>query len=654
MSWLPWDRGSRKTTPGRNFQRSRRPSRTAPPVEPAPEPAARAFPPANNGASRVGPVGPKNGVTAPAPNELRRSGNRHSPASTSRRDSGMLVARRLRDIVVAEGLITPEQFADTVAEKRPGESLSNALLRRDVVTEDQLVDFFSRHYRIPIVTIPELPIPEEIIKVVPAAVARKHEVIPVWRTPSSLTLAIADATNVTALDDVAFLTGLQIIPAIATPSAIRRAVDQSYEPVDLAEMFGELERVSEEQLEVVRVVEHTRPDVTDLKASADQEPVVRLVDMILTDAVRRRVSDVHLEADETAFHVRFRIDGMLREVMSPPRRLEQSVISRLKIMANLDIAERRLPQDGRIRLRHTGREVDFRVSILPTVFGESVALRMLDNAAYTLPWPDLGFDPWSQEHFEQAIRRPHGMILITGPTGSGKTTTLYSAIHRLNSPEVNIVTVEDPVEYKLRGLNQVQVNDDIGLTFAAVLRSFLRHDPNVVLVGEMRDTETAQIAVRASLTGHLVMSTLHTNDCPSTVARLIDMGIPPFLVASSLRMVLAQRLVRRVCAECREPYEPDKETLTRYGHGPENSERATFYRGKGCPSCNFTGLRGRVALYETMPVSPEIRALIMEGRYGDIQEEAQRQGMKTLREVGFIKVVNGITTIEEVLRVTED
>jgi len=397
----------------------------------------------------------------------------------------------------------------------------------------------------------------------------------------------------------------------------------------------------------------TQVDVFELKESADEAPVVKLVNMVLVDAIRKGASDLHWEPYEKTFRIRFRIDGVLHEMLSPPKRLEPAIISRLKIMSNLDISERRLPQDGRIKIRHGHREIDFRVSILPTIFGEKAVLRILDKDSLQLDLTKLGFDPWSYEKFDHAIHQPYGMVLITGPTGSGKTTTLYSAISTINSPEHNIMTAEDPVEYNLKGVNQVQVNEGVGRSFAAVLRSFLRQDPDVILVGETRDLETAQIAIRAALTGHLVFTTLHTNDCPSTVARLFDMGIPPFLLSSALLLILAQRLGRRICKECRQPMQGREEDLVPYGHTPQGLTNVTFYRGKGCATCNFTGMKGRVAIYEVMPVTEALRDMILKNAAtADIREQAQRDGMKTLRESGLMKVIEGTTTVEEILRVT--
>jgi type IV pilus assembly protein PilB len=394
-------------------------------------------------------------------------------------------------------------------------------------------------------------------------------------------------------------------------------------------------------------------DVIELKESADEAPVIKLVNMVLADAIRRGASDLHWEPYEKEFRIRFRIDGVLHEMLSPPKRHEPAIISRLKIMASLDIAERRLPQDGRIKLRWGRREIDFRVSILPTIFGEKAVLRILDKDSLKLDLSALGFDPWSLEKFTEAIHQPYGMVLITGPTGSGKTTSLYSAIHSINSPDHNIMTAEDPVEYNLRGVNQVQVNDGIGRTFAAVLRSFLRQDPDVILVGETRDLETAQISIRAALTGHLVFTTLHTNDCPSSVARLVDMGVPPFLLSSALVLILAQRLSRRICNECKEPFDAHEDDLVPYGHVAQGVGKIKLYRGRGCQTCNFTGMKGRVAIYEVMPISDEIRELVLkDASTAEIRQMAQSQGMKTLRQAGLQKVLEGVTTTQEVLRVT--
>ncbi|HXJ79162.1 MAG TPA: type IV-A pilus assembly ATPase PilB [Candidatus Methylomirabilis sp.] len=564
---------------------------------------------------------------------------------------------RLGDRLVAEGLITADQLQRALAEQRgTREKLGSILLRMNFLTEDKLLSFLSRQYSVPSITLSHLDIDPEVLKLVPAQLAERLHVLPVKRSGNVLTLAMADPTNVLALDDVAFFTNLQIQPVVASEMAIRQAAERAYgdQGSSMADMMSELEE-AESDVEVVEGQDEFvgKTDVFELKESADEAPVVRLMNMILVDAIRRGASDVHLEPYEKMFRVRFRIDGVLQEIMGPPKRLEAALTSRVKIMANLDIAERRLPQDGRIKLRYHQREIDFRVSTLPTIFGEKTVMRILDKESLQLDLNKLGFDPWSLEQFSRSITSPHGMIMITGPTGSGKTTTLYSAINTINSPDINIMTAEDPVEYNLKGVNQLQVNDEIGRTFAAALRSFLRQDPDVILVGETRDLETAQIGIRAALTGHLVLTTIHTNDCPSTVARLLDMGIPPFLVSSALLLILAQRLARRVCPDCKEPYEADEESLVPYGHVPEGLGKVSFYRGKGCQTCNFTGMRGRVAIYEVMPVTQEIRDLILRNEStAEIRDVARAQGMRGLRQNGLQKVLEGITTVDEVLRVT--
>jgi type IV pilus assembly protein PilB len=566
------------------------------------------------------------------------------------------IGRRLGDLLVNDGLLSPEQLASALAEQRTTtEKLGSILVRMNLIQEDQLVGFLSRQYGIPSITLTQLDIDAEVVSLVPARIARKYEVLPVKRSGNSLTLAMADPTNVFAIDDVAFMTNLQVLPVVASQNALRLTIERCYDSQTtalsdlIAEIDGEVG-----QVEVVEGEEgDALLDVFELKESADQAPVVRLVNMLLVDAIVRGASDIHLEPYEKVFRVRLRIDGMLHEVMTPPKRLEAAIVSRVKIMANLDIAERRLPQDGRLKLRYNGREIDFRISTVPTIHGEKVVMRLLDKGALKLDVAGLGFDPWSLETFTKAIHSAYGMVLLTGPTGSGKTTTLYSAIQAINSPDVNIVTAEDPVEYNLKGINQLQVHEGIGRTFAASLRSFLRQDPDVILVGETRDLETAQIAIRAALTGHLVFTTLHTNDAPSTVARLLDMGIPPFLVSSALLVVVAQRLARKLCTDCTQPFRMREEALTAYGHVPQGLGTFTTYGGKGCPLCNFTGMRGRVAIYEVMAVTPEIRELILRAApTAELRTVATSQGMKTLRQAGLLKVIEGITTVEEVLRVT--
>ncbi|PYO01033.1 MAG: type IV-A pilus assembly ATPase PilB [Candidatus Rokuibacteriota bacterium] len=571
---------------------------------------------------------------------------------------GQPVNRRLGDLLVADGLVKQEELQRALAEQKgTTEKLGSVLVRLNLVNEEKLIGFLSRQYGVPSITLSNLEVDASVLRLVPPQIAKKYEVLPVKRVANTLTLAMADPTNVFALDDVSFMTNLQVLPVVASQAAIRRAIERSYEGQGPA-LTDVLTVLSEDQVGRVEVVGEEQEssgklDVFELKESADEAPVVKLVNMVLVDAIQKGASDIHWEPYEKVFRIRFRVDGVLHEMLSPPKRLEAAITSRLKIMSNLDIAERRLPQDGRIKLRYNTREIDFRVSILPTIFGEKAVLRILDKDALQLDLTKLGFDPGSLEQFEKVIRQPYGMVLITGPTGSGKTTTLYSAIHTINSPEHNIMTAEDPVEYNLKGVNQVQINDSIGRTFSAALRAFLRQDPDVILVGETRDLETAQISIRAALTGHLVFSTLHTNDSPSTIARLIDMGIPPFLVASSLLLVMAQRLGRKVCKDCKEPYEVDEDSLLPYGHVLTGVGKTQFYKGRGCATCSFTGMKGRVAIYEVMPVGHELRDMILKSAStSELRQVAQAQGMKTLRQAGLLKVLEGVTTLDEVLRVT--
>jgi len=565
---------------------------------------------------------------------------------------------RLGELLVAEGVISQEQLHEALREhRRSKERLGAVLARRGLVTEERLVEVLSKEHGLPSVDVRQQPVPPEILALVPAHLARKYEVLPLSRVDGALTLAMSDPTNVVAMDEVAATTRLTVLPVVAVGGAIRAAIERHYAKPVIASggMDDVLAELTDATLEVVSDEDSRAAtgEVVDLRDAADGAPVVKFVNKVLLDAIKRGASDLHWEPYEKVFRIRFRIDGVMHEMVSPPKKVEAAVISRLKILANLDISERRLPQDGRIKLRYGQREIDFRVSILPTIFGEKAVLRILDKESLQLDLTKLGFDPWSFEKFTDAIHQPYGMILITGPTGSGKTTTLYSAISTINKVDHNIMTAEDPVEYNLKGVNQVQVNDGIGRTFAAVLRSFLRQDPDVILVGETRDLETAQISVRAALTGHLVFTTLHTNDCPSTVARLVDMGVQPFLLSSALLLMLAQRLGRRICKECKQPVEGREEDLVRYGHVPQGRGPVTFYHGAGCAACNFTGMKGRVAIYEVMPISETIRDMILEdASTAVLREQAQKEGMKTLRQAGMAKVLEGVTTVEEVVRVT--
>ena len=589
---------------------------------------------------------------ASAPVSSPANGNGHAADGAATTESQTQVGRRLSDFILAEGLISPDQFTLVLAEqKKTNDKLANIVVRLGLLSEEQMMHAQSLHYRIPSVKFPE-SVPAEILRLVPGAIARKHEVLPIGRSAGALTLAMVDPTNLSAVDDVAFRTGMRVFPVLCVPSLLRAAIETSYDHA----RTGLASALSDAEAEVGSADDlREGMNLNELRASADQVPVVRLVNMILLEGIQRGASDIHLEPDEKTLHVRYRVDGMLQDVMTPAKKLEPAIVSRLKIMANLDIAERRLPQDGRIKFRDASREIDFRVSIIPALFGESVVLRILDKSALQLDLARLGFDPRGLEQFQKAIKSPHGMIVVTGPTGSGKTTTLYSALAAVNSPDIHILTLEDPVEYNLPRVNQVQVNDEIGLTFATALRSFLRHDPDVILVGEMRDQETASIANRAALTGHLVLTTLHTNDAASTVARLLDMAIPPFLLASSLRLVVAQRLIRKVCEECKRTHEVDESTLVDYGYVSRGVGKITLYKGRGCAVCTHSGLKGRVAIYEIMPITREIKALVAQGApTAEICKVARDQGMTTLREAALGKLIAGVTTLEEVLRVTSE
>jgi type IV pilus assembly protein PilB len=579
-----------------------------------------------------------------------------APGAESKGDPG--AARRrggLGDLLVAEGLLSAGQLHEALREQRRSrERLSKVLTRRGFIREEQLVEILAREHGLPAVVIEHYSVPAEVLELVPVHIARKYDVLPLARAEDGLTLAMADPSDVVAMDEIVATTRLAVLPVVANGKSIRAAIERFYltASAGMVVLLAELDS-SNASLELLVDEDTVTRDVFELKESAEEAPVVKLVNMVLLEAIRRGVSDLHWEPYEKELRVRFRTDGVLHEIVSPPKRLEPAIISRLKIMSNLDIAERRLPQDGRIKLRHGNRDIDFRVSILPTIFGEKAVLRILDKDALQLDLTRLGFDQWSFEKFNHAIHQPYGMILITGPTGSGKTTTLYSAISTINAPEHNIMTAEDPVEYNLKGVNQVQVNEAIGRTFASVLRSFLRQDPDVILVGETRDLETAQISIRSALTGHLVFTTLHTNDCPSTVARLVDMGVQPFLLSSALLLVVAQRLGRRICKDCKVPVVVREEDLVSYGYVPQGVGELTLYEGRGCQSCDYTGLKGRVAIYEVMPITDELRQLILkEGSSADIRTLAERQGMRTLRQAGLAKVIEGTTTTQELLRVT--
>jgi type IV pilus assembly protein PilB len=495
-----------------------------------------------------------------------------------------------------------------------------------------------------------MEVPNEVVRLIPATLARRHHLVPISLTGSTLTLAMSDPSNLVAINEVKFLTGYDVKVAVAATGSVTAAIATLYdEGADYNEVLGQIES---EDVELVKKEEEI--DLKELERATEDAPVVRLVNAILTSAMKRRASDIHLEPFEKMFRVRYRVDGVLEEIMKPPLKLKNAITSRIKVMASLDIAERRLPQDGRIKLKFgPGQDMDFRVSVLPTIFGEKIVLRLLDKQNLQLDMTKLGFEELALKDFKDAIYKPFGMVLVTGPTGSGKTTTLYSALSELNKIVSNISTAEDPVEYNLVGINQVQINEDIGLNFANALRAFLRQDPDIIMVGEVRDFETAEIAIKAALTGHLVLSTLHTNDAPSTINRLLNMGIEPFLVASSVNIVLAQRLARIICTACKEPVEVHPQALVELGIDAEEARTVTCFHGTGCPQCSGTGYRGRVALYEVMPMSEELREHVLAGASAsEIKRSAINCGMMTLRQSGLLKVKQGVTTMEEVMRVT--
>ena len=561
---------------------------------------------------------------------------------------------RLLELLVKEGLLSADQAQKATADqRRTGERLASVLTRLGLLKEDDLLDFLSRKYGIPIINLGRVEVEPEILKLVRREIIQKYQVFPVRKVGNTLTLALSDPTVVLAIDDVQFATGLHVIPVLAGESAIRQAIERSYDTGvdDLKKLIDQEKAGAEANLELLDKAQ--KVDVGEPGSEAQEAPTIRFVNLIIGDAIRKRASDIHLEPYEKVFRVRYRIDGVLHDMMNPPKQMEPAILSRVKIMANLDIAERRLPQDGRISVKFQSREIDLRVSSLPTIFGEKIVLRVLDKTGTVLDLARLGFEEEDLARFKRTITTPYGMVLVTGPTGSGKSTTLYAAISTINHPDINIITAEDPVEYNIPGINQVLVREDIGYTFASALRAFLRQDPDVVLVGEMRDLETAQIAIRAALTGHLVFSTLHTNDAPSTVTRLQDMGIPPFLISSSLLMVIAQRLVRRICLECREPVRVPVSALIDVGFRPEEAEGVQAYAGKGCATCAQTGFKGRIALHEVMWLTPEVQEAIVRQRpANELKELAVKAGMRTLRQSGLRKVATGTSTIDEVLRVT--
>jgi type IV pilus assembly protein PilB len=567
---------------------------------------------------------------------------------------------RLGEILIKESLITQDQLQKALEFQRSnGGKLGSCLTKMGFITDDDITGVLSRQYGVPSINLKYYEIDPTVIKLIPQDTALRYQVIPLSRVGSVLTIAMTDPTNVFAMDDIKFMTGFNVEPVVASESAIGDAITRFYggnqtNHEELSKMMKDLV-MDDQELELAS--EETQLDTATLERAAEEAPIIKLVNLILTDSVKRGASDIHMEPYELEMRVRFRIDGVLQTVMSPPLRLKDAITSRVKIMAKLDIAEKRLPQDGRIMIKYKAdgkkKELDFRVSTVPTLYGEKIVMRLLDKENLRLDMTKLGFEQESLTKFERNILKPYGMVLVTGPTGSGKTNTLYSSVARLNTVDTNIMTAEDPVEFQLAGINQVQMKEQIGLNFAAALRAFLRQDPNIILVGEIRDFETAEIAVKAALTGHMVLSTLHTNDAPSTISRLMNMGIEPFLVATSVNLICAQRLVRRICVGCKTELEVPEQALIDAGYTPEEVKTTKIYHGKGCTTCNKGGYKGRTGLYEVMEINDELRELILVGASAlELKKKAIEQGMITLRRSGLAKVALGQTTMEEVLRET--
>jgi len=569
------------------------------------------------------------------------------------------MSQRLGDLLVKEKIITQEQLQQATKNQKENNSrLGAALVKLGFLTEEDFTNFLSRQYGVPAINLAYFEIDASVVKLIPHETAKRYQILPLSRVGASLTIAMVDPTNVFAMDDIKFMTGFNIEPVVASESSILEGIDKAYGTKQGDDLESVMQTMNDQgETDVELQSEEAEAALADLEKAADEAPIVKLVNLILTDAVKRGASDIHMEPYEKEFRVRFRIDGVLQAIMSPPLKLKDAITSRLKIMSKLDISEKRLPQDGRIMLKMNlngkKKQLDFRVSTLPTLWGEKIVMRLLDKENLRLDMTKLGFEQESLTKFEKAILKPYGMVLVTGPTGSGKTNTLYSSIARLNTPDTNIMTAEDPVEFQLAGVNQVQMKEQIGLNFAAALRAFLRQDPNIILVGEIRDFETAEIAIKAALTGHLVLSTLHTNGAPETITRLMNMGIEPFLVATSVHLICAQRLIRRVCKECAEPFEVPVQTLIDEGYGPEEAKTIKLMKGKGCGVCNNTGYKGRTGLYEVMEVDDEIRELVLVGASAlELKKKAIERGMITLRRSGLTKVAMGWTTLEEVARET--
>src|SRR5437867_3971855 len=564
---------------------------------------------------------------------------------------------RLGEILVKESLITQDQLQKALEFQRAnGGKLGSCLTRMGFITDDDITGVLSRQYGVPSINLKYYEIDPNVIKLIPQDTTSRYQVIPLSRVGSVLTIAMTDPTNVFAMDDIKFMTGFNVEPVVASESAIGDAITRFYgsTSTNQEEISNLMKDLVDEENELELAAEESEMDLATLEKAAEEAPIIKLVNLILTDSVKRGASDIHIEPYELEMRVRFRIDGQLATVMTPPLRLKDAITSRLKIMAKLDIAEKRLPQDGRIMIKYKAdgkkKELDFRVSTVPTLYGEKVVMRLLDKENLRLDMTKLGFEPESLKKFERNILKPYGMVLVTGPTGSGKTNTLYSSVATLNTVDTNIMTAEDPVEFQLAGINQVQMKEQIGLNFAAALRAFLRQDPNIILVGEIRDFETAEIGVKAALTGHLVLSPLHTNDAPSTISRLMNMGIEPFLVATSVNLIQAQRLVRRICKECKMEVKSLDEALIDVGFPASELKEIKTFKGAGCGNCNGTGYKGRVGLYEVMEITEELRELLLVGASGlELRRKAIEDGMLTLRQSGLEKIRQVMTSLDEVV-----
>ncbi len=562
-----------------------------------------------------------------------------------------MAVNRLGELLVRNKLIDEKQLAKALEEqKASGGRLGASLTKLGFLKEEDLAAFLSRQYGVPSINLNEFEIDENVIKLIPAEVVQKYQLIPVNRAGSTLIVAMADPSNIFAIDDIKFMTGYNVEVVVTSEGSIRTAIDKYYDQsASFDDVMGDLDDID---LEVID--EDDEIDSGELAKASEDAPVVKLVNLILTDAIKKKASDIHIEPYEKSFRVRYRIDGVLHEVMKPPMKLKNALTSRVKIMSEMDISERRLPQDGRIKIKLPGgKDMDYRVNCLPTLFGEKICLRLLDKSNLQLDMTKLGYEEQSLKWFKEQIHKPFGMVLVTGPTGSGKTVSLYSALGELNTPTENISTAEDPVEFNFAGINQVQMHEEIGLNFASALRAFLRQDPDIIMIGEIRDFETAEIGVKAALTGHLVLSTLHTNDAPSTINRLLNMGIEPFLVASAVNLITGQRLGRRICQECMVPEDIPKETLIQAGIPEDQADETVCYKGEGCSNCNDTGYKGRVGYYQVMPMFEEIRELILAGaNTAELKRESMRLGVKTMRQSALTKMVEKVTSFEEVLRCT--